>query len=427
MASTVYDTSGNNNGYLNSGETADITVALKHLGGTDFTNLSTTLESSDSYITISDNSGYFGFLGVDSVKENINDPYVVSVSTSAPQGHIASCNLIASDAGFGDTLEVKLALNPYDYLVWNPDPTPSSGETIDNILSSLGYSGVYSTTITDLDLMAYRTMFVCLGVYPQKYVVSKTSEEAGLVVDFLDGGYPVYLEGGDVWFYDPEYYNGYDFGPLFGIDGLSDGSNDMGPVVGVSGTFTQGMNFTYSGENLYMDHITATGTGFVVFQDGDNSYDCGVANDPGTYKTVGGSFELGGLDDGSGVSTKAVLLDSIMHVFGIFPTGVEEFTESDVIMPQLTVAPNPFSHSIQIRYEIPEAVDSRQKSVVSMRIYDATGRLVKDFRLTPDALRPTHISWDGTDNRCIRLPAGIYFVHVESENHRLVQKVILMK
>jgi len=423
IKSTVYDTGGNSNGYLNSGETADITVTLKHLGGVDFINLSTTIESSDPYVTISDNSGYFGYLAVDSIKENTNDPYVVSVNSSAPQGHIATFNLIATDTGFVDTLDIKLAINPYDYLIWNPDPTPLPGQTIDSVLTSLGYTGIDTMVLPNSDFMIYRAMFICLGVYPQKHIIYDTSYEASLIVDYLNESGHVYLEGGDVWFFDPYYNNGYDFGTLFGIEGLSDGFGDMGPVVGVSGTFTEGMNFTYEGENMYMDRITATGTGFVILQDGDDNYDCGVANDAGTYRTVGTSFELGGLVDGSGVSTKAALLDSIMHFFDILPTGVEEITKFDVVFPKLELYPNPFSDKINIRYSIAQSAKGTE-----LKIYDATGRLVKDFsRFTPDASRSTFLSWDGKDDSGHKVSSGIYFVTLETEDFRDTKKVIVVE
>lgn len=422
VKSTVYDTGGNNNGYLNSGETADITVTLKHLGGVDFTNLSTTLESSDPNVTITDNAAYFGYLAVDSIKENTDDPYAVSVSSSAPQGHIATFNLIASDSGFVDTLDMKLAINPYDYLAWNPDPTPLPGRTIDSVLTSLGYTGIDTMVLPNSDLMLYQAMFICLGVYPQKHIIYDTSYEASLVVDYLNEGGKVYLEGGDVWFFDPYYCGGYDFGTLFGIDGVSDGTSDMGPVIGVAGTFTEQMVFEYAGENNYMDHTNPIGTGFLIFLDSIPGYNCGIANDVGMYRTVGVSFELGGLVDGSGVSTKAALLDSIMHFFGLFPTGIKEITKLYINVPTLSVYPNPFHDRIKINYSI-----SQETKGSTMIIYDATGRRVREFSVESIISGPQSVFWDGTDNQQRKLSCGVYFIKLETADWRETKKVILLK
>jgi hypothetical protein len=408
---------------LNSGETADITVTLKHLvGGVDFTNLSTSIESADPYITIIDNTGYFGYLAVDSTKENTDDPYVVSVDSFAPLGHIATFNLIAIDTGFVDTLDFKLAINPYDYLIWNPDPTPLSGQMIDSVLTALNYTGIHTVVLPESNLMLYQAIFICLGVYPQKHIVSDTSYEASVIVDFLNEGGRVYLEGGDVWVYDPQYHNGYDFGPLFGIDGVSDGSNDMGPVLGIASTFTDQMVFEYNGANNYMDRINPNGSGFLIFRDSIPGYNCGIANDAGMYKAVGTSFELGGLVDGSSVSTKATLLDSIMHFFGILPTGIAETKQSDVSFLTLNVHPNPFHDRIEINYTIGHRSESG-----ALKIYDATGSLIKEFSIKSAIPGRQSVIWNGVDNHDRRLSSGVYFIKLETEDCKETKKVILLR
>ncbi len=224
--------------------------------------------------------------------------------------------LIATDGSFVDTLEFSLIIGAYDYLIWNPDPTPTPGLKMDSILSSLGFSGDYDTTLPISDVDLYRAIFVCCGMYGNKHMIGSASAEASALVSYLNNGGRMYLEGGDVWYFDPE-YGGYDFGPLFGINAVSDGGDNLGPVVGESDAFTNGMNFTYGGENVWVDHINPTGTGFLIFHDGDDAYNCGVANKAGMYRTVGTSFELGLLNDGTAPSTRAVLLDSIMDFFGI--------------------------------------------------------------------------------------------------------------
>ncbi len=310
----------------------------------------------------------------------------------------------------------------YHYLVWNPDPTPAPGQRIDSILTSLGYTGIHETVLSVADIDMFIAIFVCVGIYSNNYIIDASGSEASALVDYLNNGGHMYLEGGDVWYYDPPYQGGYDFGPLFGIQAVSDGTGDLSPVLGESGTFTEGMNFTYSGENSYIDHINPTGSGFLIFRDGNNNYNCGVANDAGTYKTVGSSFELGGLVDGSGVSTKAVLLDSIMHFFGI-TTGIEEISKFDVKTPMLEVYPNPFSKLTTISFG--EVYGAKS---IDLKIYDATGRLVKDFsRFTPDASRSTFLFWDGRDNLNRTVPNGIYFVRLISGENKQVVKVILVK
>jgi hypothetical protein len=423
---TVYDAGGNNNGHLDPGETVDLTSILKNIGGVDFTDLATTIECpSDPYITITDNSGYFGFLAIDSTKENTGDPYVVTVSSSTPQGHNAQFRLIATAGSFVDTFDFNLVVGTYNYLVWNPDPTPSSGQRIDSILTSIGFTGSYSINLPITELDMYQAIFVCVGIYSNNYIIGASGSEASALVDYLNNGGHMYLEGGDVWYYDPPYQGGYDFGPLFGIDAVSDGTGDLSPVLGESGTYTEGMNFTYSAENSFIDHIDPTGSGFLIFRDGNNNYNCGVANDAGTYNTVGSSFELGGLVDGSGVSTKAVFLDSVMHFFGIFSTGINEVSDVNVKAPILKLYPNPFSKLMHIKFQAPSS-----KNQVTMSIYDAAGRLVRSIpiiNLCNPNKSVVSVCWDGKDDSGYRVSNGIYFVRLEIGDYKQVEKVILVE
>jgi hypothetical protein len=114
--------------------------------------------------------------------------------------------------------------------------------------------------------------------------------------------------------------------------------------------------------------------------------------------------------------------ESTYYVFEV-TTGIEELTQFPPLTQIMECFPNPFSKLTHIRFQTPST-----KSQVTMSIYDATGRLIKDFsRLTPDALRPTHIIWDGTDNRGRKLASAVYFVEVKIGKERLVKPVLLIR
>ncbi len=88
----------------------------------------------------------------------------------------------------------------------------------------------------------------------------------------------------------------------------------------------------------------------------------------------------------------------------------------------LIVTPNPFSKKTDIRLQI---ADSGPKT--SLKIYDASGRLVKNFLLpTTYSLLPAVLSWDGTDDSGRQLPDGIYFVELKSVSGMITEKVILV-
>jgi hypothetical protein len=61
-----------------------------------------------------------------------------------------------------------------------------------------------------------------------------------------------------------------------------------------------------------------------------------------------------------------------------------------------------------------------------VEIFSEDGRLVKSFRLTPDALRTT-LSWDGRDDQNRMLGSGIYFVKFIVGDYEETEKVLLIR
>lgn len=88
-----------------------------------------------------------------------------------------------------------------------------------------------------------------------------------------------------------------------------------------------------------------------------------------------------------------------------------------------SIEPNPFSKLTNVSF-------GKELSAPSMvlKIYDATGSLVKDFsRSLPSALGSTHITWNGTDDVGRQLPAGIYFARIKIDDFEELEKVVLLR
>uniref|UniRef100_A0A7V0Z6H1 T9SS type A sorting domain-containing protein n=1 Tax=candidate division WOR-3 bacterium TaxID=2052148 RepID=A0A7V0Z6H1_UNCW3 len=257
------------------------------------------------------------------------------------------------------------------------------------------------------------------GDFEQKLCTGWSVSKAGpeIFMGCLDG--LVYLEGGDVWYYSPNFFGGHNFGLIFGINPIADGSNDLGPVVGESATFTEGMSLNYGGENSFIDRIGPTGNGsFLILRDFDQSYGCGVAKDGGTYRTVGTFLELGGLIDSIAPSTRATLLDSIMRFFDIKPvTGIAEQLAHSIIGNgvRLNVQPSLFRNSLWVRL-----VGHGLRSPIALQIYDVCGRVVKSLVISASGVD----LWSGDDSYGFPLPSGIYFIHYDGLEERLIKKVV---
>ncbi len=415
---------GNGNGILEPDEQGNLIVIIKNIGGDSSSQVVAKLKSLSPYLIVVDSLSNYGAIKPGDTLNNLYDPFIIYADPATPMGYQAQLLFITQTEYDVDTFNIGITVGKKHYFVWDPDSNHSSGPVIHSLLQQLGYKGDYSTSLSNFSKDLYIALFVCVGIYPNNYIIPLNSQEALTIVDFAqNSGGRVYLEGGDVWYWDPLYEDGHDFGPLFGILPLDDGSSDLAPIQGQQGTFTRGMYFSsYSGENAWIDHIEAQGAGaFNIFYDTDNGYYCGVARDAGTYKTVGMSFELAGLDDGNAPSTRLALLDSIMHFFGIYTVSVKE-KNIPLIIPKLTkligVIPNPvLDNSAQIVFDL------SKKEKVNLFIYDIAGRniqkLIKGEILNPGTYK---IIWDTQ-----KIPQGIYFIKLETGNYKGVKKGIILK
>jgi hypothetical protein len=87
----------------------------------------------------------------------------------------------------------------------------------------------------------------------------------------------------------------------------------------------------------------------------------------------------------------------------------------------LPAYPNPFNPATTLRLELAE------RSVVSWRIYDVRGQLVKVIEDGVLVAGPHERRWDGTDQRGRSVASGIYFQRVAATGFVQTGKLVLLK
>ncbi len=115
-------------------------------------------------------------------------------------------------------------------------------------------------------------------------------------------------------------------------------------------------------------------------------------------------------------------------------TGIVEDKKVNIMDERirLNLYPNPFTTKLDIRYEIPDGTkfnserSEESHSSVSLKIYDATGRLVRQFNHLTN-YQYNYVLWYGDDDSGRKLPTGVYFVRLENEGFKQVEKVILLR
>jgi len=121
---------------------------------------------------------------------------------------------------------------------------------------------------------------------------------------------------------------------------------------------------------------------------------------------------------------------------GLIQTGVEEHADA-VHKFKLNISPNPFSEAVNIQFAIryspppfPSPLEGEDKGEgdYALKIYDATGRMVKSIELPATYyLLPTAVTWSGDDDAGNKLPSGTYFIELSTVNGKVTEKVMLLR
>ncbi len=93
---------------------------------------------------------------------------------------------------------------------------------------------------------------------------------------------------------------------------------------------------------------------------------------------------------------------------------------------KLTVYPNPSTEKTGIRLQITD--DSNETNKWTIRIFDASGRLVREFGQLPiTQLRNYQVVWHGDDDHGHELPSGTYFIKLEADGKVQSEQIIFLK
>ncbi len=109
-------------------------------------------------------------------------------------------------------------------------------------------------------------------------------------------------------------------------------------------------------------------------------------------------------------------LNDIQEPVGAIPRSVTSCLE---------VYPNPIRDNAHIRCIIQDP--KSMNNDLLLKIYDISGRLVRDLPLPATCSLPPTAVWNGTDQSGRRVPAGIYFATLSGTAEKLVKKIVILK
>ncbi|HSD62209.1 MAG TPA: DUF4832 domain-containing protein [Ignavibacteriaceae bacterium] len=102
--------------------------------------------------------------------------------------------------------------------------------------------------------------------------------------------------------------------------------------------------------------------------------------------------------------------------------GVSAIQREEQVIPEhynINVYPNPFNGTTTIEYNV------RPQDVTEVRIFDVTGRLIKQFE--PFEYSSKRIIWNTSSSRFGELSSGVYFLLLRTKKNFYSQKLLLLK
>ncbi len=406
----ISDVSGNNNGIIDPGETVGITISINNSGSSKAFDVYGNLTTENEYITIDNDSLSYGDILSGGISQKT---FNITASSDIPDGSIANFDFnISAFNRLTSKKSFYTFIGQAPILILDLDGNKNSGSVIQSTISELGVGSDYITEFPD-DFSKYSSIFVCLGVLLDDYHLSSIQDQS--LANFLDNGKTIYMEGGNTWDYKTE------LKLKFNINYNSGALNNLENIQGQDETFTQGMNFNYTGDNNYIDQIEPKQPAFSILK--SNSLGCAVAYDAGNYKTIGSSFEFGGLNDNTDPSTKVNLMKQYLEFFGLISPSVSihENKELPEMSKLINNYPNPFKNETTINFEI------LKDSKVKIEIYNIQGKKVISL-INKNMTAGYHkVTWDGKNNKGKTLDCGVYFCKLYSGKYTNTKKIILIK
>lgn len=442
----VKDSAGSRpNGKLDPGETADLEITLRNAGLGNATNVQAVLRSGDSRLAVPDTLAVYGTIPHESTAVNRSDHFTLHADAGMPPETPVACTLaVTGDDGYAVALSFTLVVGETRTI----DPIPDGPRVP---------ACYYAFDESDVEYEQHPTYnWIEINSIGTRVAYSQNDEV--IVVNLPTGFGPFKFYGqsytqvsisADGWICPGSYTTG-----NYDNTGLPDPSTPPGMVCANWDDLYPASGGGGAG-NVYYYHDTANHR-FIIEYDSVRYYsgterdkfelivsDTTIVTPTGDndvvvqYMTAAGySSSTLGIEDPTRAIAIQALYDGTYHR-GCAPmaagrairyttdepqTAVTEPTAGvNLARKPLEVSPNPFNTSARINWQM------RYDGAADLRVFDASGRVVRTLASGPHAAGPYTAVWSGTDDAGRRLAHGVYFVRLVTPDQTVRVKTVLAR
>jgi Tol biopolymer transport system component len=199
----------------------------------------------------------------------------------------------------------------------------------------------------------------------------------------------------------------------------TDGHNPAPGDTGVAQNVNIVVHIKDDGAGVDTNTIVMTVEGAAVTPDITGPvHDVTLTYDPPSWFVVGQVVDV--TIDASDRALTPHAMPTDAYSFTITTVGIEELKpEVPVEFGLFQNEPNPAHRVTTIRYQIPRA------TWVTLRIYDASGRLVKNLINESKASGYYSMNWDLKDNAGKMVSSGVYYYELKTEDYKSSKKMVI--
>lgn len=106
---------------------------------------------------------------------------------------------------------------------------------------------------------------------------------------------------------------------------------------------------------------------------------------------------------------------------------IQDQKKHEVGNAQLRLLPNPFCYHTDITWQIIDDCHDIGDVIAEIRVYDASGRLIRQFPQFSMTGQQASVRWDGRDDRGMILAGGVYFVTLRAGYYTTIKKALLIR
>jgi len=445
QSQTVLDSppGGNNDGKLDAGENAALTVTLKNAGRMGVSDLTAVLRTQDQFVSVQDSTGSYGDIMPDSVRTNNGDKFRVAADATTPREHAAQMTMYLSGTDYADSVRFTITVGELrtvdpipdgprtPALYWAYDdvdsgypahptygwveirsqgtriPYPSNDDVVVvNLPTGFGPLKFYGQRSTQVSVSA--DGWIAAGNYTQSNYsntpLPSTQAPPAVIAANWDDLYPDYNSTGYVYYYHDA--AGHRF--IIEYDSVAyynpRATRDKFEVIFYDTTLA-----APDGNSVIVaQYMTANGfaSSTVGMQDPTRAI--------GIQCLLNGSYNRGCAPLAAGRAIKYTTEES---------TGIAEPSTGVGLAGRLAVAlmTSPVRGRALVRYSVPASGN------VALGVYDMSGRLVR--QLASGLHRPGNyqVAWNGEDAHGRTVAAGVYWLRLAGDSGSTAAKAVLLR